>query len=188
MTHAKPAISIPDIASVRATQVAERRREARYPTNDPAEIQILPWSTATVALPSTIIDVSKSGLRVKLATTLARGIRIEIMVKPRRLVIFGSVRYCRRLGPVFHAGVLIEGVAFPKPSVGQHVDDDQFVLYAAARGLTTPEVIHINEHTSKCAECFAKLLKTSDEMRSALRTAPQAYGVFCPGNNDNKCC
>lgn len=171
MTFAKPHVSIPSIGALRTAQIAERRGEARYPTNDPAEIHILPWNGASAAIPATVIDVSKSGLRVESAAMLARGMRVEIMVTPRSLVIFGSVRYCRRSGQVFHAGVLIETVVFPKPDSGQHIDDDQFVRYAAGRGLTTPEVLHINVHLSKCGECFAKLLKTSDEMRSSRRSA-----------------
>lgn len=171
MTVVKPPVSILGRLGLRALGIAERRGESRYPTNDPAEIHILPWNSTSAAIPAMVIDVSKSGLRVESAAMLARGMRIEIMVKPRKLVIFGSVRYCRKVGQVFHAGVLIETVVFPKPDSGQHIEDDQFVLYAAGRGLTTPEVLHLNDHLSKCGECFAKLLKTRDEMRSSLRSA-----------------
>ncbi len=42
----------------------ERRREARYPTQDPAELEILPGPSQPIY--GTILDVSRSGLRAAL--------------------------------------------------------------------------------------------------------------------------
>ena len=85
--------------------LADQRREARYATNDPAEIQILPVTGQR--LPATVLDVSRSGLRIELVPPLARGLQVEVKM-PGKLVIFGEVRYCRRAGQFHHAGILIQ--------------------------------------------------------------------------------
>src|SRR5580698_3501999 len=72
-------------------QEVERRSETRYQTQDPAEIEILPGPSEPFY--GTVLDVSRSGLRVALTNRISRGQHVK--VKLHRNVIFGEVRYCR---------------------------------------------------------------------------------------------
>ena len=166
MVRTKPvAAALPEVAELRGTLSVEKRLEARYPTNDAAQLQIMP-SNGTW-LPCTVIDISKSGLRLELGTQLTRNVRIEVMITPLKLVIFGEVRYCRRSGEHYHAGILIEGVVFPKPDNGQHIHDDQLILYVAGKGLTTPEILRAKNHLMTCDECVSRMAETKKELRAS---------------------
>lgn len=155
MVQPKTTSGMLTIAASRGMLIAEKRRETRYPTNDPAEVQFLP--STGVGLPAKVIDISRSGLRLELETTLGRGTRIEILILPRKLVLFGEVRYCRRSGNVFHAGVLIEGVVPPESDRTKHIHDDDLALYALGKGLTAPEVLRIKDHLMQCDHCVKRL-------------------------------
>jgi hypothetical protein len=135
----------------------ERRQEARYPTQDVVEVRILIMDGPL--LPATIIDVSRSGLRLQMSTSLGKGMRLEI-VYPRTIVIFGEVRYCRRQGSIFHAGVLIEDVIYSKSDRGEHIHDDHLSLYVVGKGLTVPEVIHLRNHLMQCEACRIRCAET----------------------------
>jgi len=84
----------------------ERRKEIRYPTYDPVLVRLSP---GRACVPGTILDISRSGLRVEIGPPIRRGSRLEIILASRA-VIFGTVRYCRRVADAHHAGVLIEHV------------------------------------------------------------------------------
>ena len=148
----------------------ERRREARYPTGDAARIRVLPiegdWAAATV------VDISRSGVRVELSSAVPSGAHVEIMVMPRKVVIFGEVRHCRRSGGIFHIGIQIEGVVFPRPDTGAHLDDDQLSLYVAGRGLTSPEVIRAKDHLGACDDCCRRMHATASALRPRRRPQP----------------
>src|SRR5258708_1840443 len=101
------------------TQLLERRSEARYPTNDVVEVQILE-KDSWCRVAATILDVSRSGLRIEVRAPIAKGSQVEIIV-PRRLSIFGEVRYCRRSGEAVYAGILIQQVVRPRPSANEHI-------------------------------------------------------------------
>jgi hypothetical protein len=135
----------------------ERRQEARYPTQDAVEVKILIMDGPL--LPATIIDISRSGLRLQMSTSLGKGMRLEI-VYPRTIVIFGEVRYCRRQGSIFHAGVLIEDVIYSKTDRGEHIHDDHLSLYVVGKGLTVPEVIHLKNHLIRCEACRIRFVET----------------------------
>src|SRR5579871_2671472 len=133
----------------------ERRREVRYPTHDAALVRELPPCHGGLPMPGTVIDISKSGLRLELGSELWKDVRIEVTISPRKLVIFGQVRYCRRAGAVFYVGVLIEGVVHPKADDGQHLHDDLITLYLVGKGLTVPELLRAKEHILVCDVCSA---------------------------------
>jgi hypothetical protein len=143
----------------KADQATEKRRETRYPTNDAADVRLLPDDGQH--LPGTIIDISKSGLRLELSTALLKGRRIEIITFPGGLIIFGEVKYCRRVGAVFHAGVLIEGVVSGKEDGEAHILDDEIELYVVGKGLAGQEVLQVREHLSKCDFCCRRVLATA---------------------------
>ena len=168
MVQTRTTIGQPKVTGARGALVSEKRSEARYPTNDAAEVQILPSNG--LRLPATVIDISKSGLRLELETMLGRYMRIEVMITPRKLVIFGEVRYCRRSGGRFHAGILIEGIVFPKTDT-KHIHDDQLTMYALGKGLTAPEVLWLKDHLLKCEGCVVRLAETTKQLRSSRRSS-----------------
>jgi hypothetical protein len=139
---------------------AERRREARYPTQDPAELEVLPGPSEPVY--GTVIDVSRSGLRVALRQRIGRGERV--MIKLHRNVIFGEVRYCRSVPGGFHAGVKIQDLVRPAGRQDQHIADDPLSLYAVGKGLSVAEVIEVREHLARCEACGARLIQQQETL------------------------
>jgi len=152
-----------------AAPSVEKRKEARYPTRDAALVRELPPAHNREELPATVIDVSKSGLRLELERQLWKGSRIEIAIVPRKLVIFGEVRYCRRSGAIFQVGVLIEGLVFPKPDDGKHLHEDLIMLYVAGRGLTVPEVLRVKHHILTCDICSSRMAETAAILQPVRR-------------------
>ncbi|HYL37330.1 MAG TPA: PilZ domain-containing protein [Bryobacteraceae bacterium] len=133
---------------------SERRREPRYPCNDPVEIRCVPGDSKR--MPGTLLDVSRRGLRVALDARLEKGSRVEILM-PKQVVIFGEVRHCRASGVKFQVGILIED-AFYSPGVASgHVHDDKLALYVAGEGLSLREVVAVGQHLRECRLCSDRL-------------------------------
>jgi hypothetical protein len=132
---------------------AERRSEARYPTEDPAEVEILPGPSEPIY--GTILDVSRSGLRVAVPRRIDRGEQVK--VKLHQNVIFGEVRYCRLASGRFNVGIRIQDLVRPAGRANQHIADDPLSLYAVGKGLSVAEVIEIREHLAQCEACRARL-------------------------------
>ena len=133
---------------------AERRRETRYPCQDPAEIRWLQGDGSSFS--GTLLEISKSGLRVAVAAHLTRGAHVEVIL-PKQVVIFGEVRHCSRAGEVFHAGILIEEVFYSRDLTSEHPHDDQLSLYLAGRGLTAREAFAVGQHVRMCRDCNQRL-------------------------------
>jgi PilZ domain len=133
--------------------IVERRSEARYRTQDPAEIEILPGPGDPFY--GMILDVSRSGLRVALRRRIDRG--EQVRVKLHRNVIFGEVRYCRAVPEGFQAGLKILNLVGPPGRHDEHVEDDPLSLYAIGKGLSVAEVIEVREHLAQCAQCSGRL-------------------------------
>jgi hypothetical protein len=144
----------PAKAATRGTLFLEKRREARYPTNDPAEVEVMNGGVGRFS--ATVLDVSRSGLRLKLDSSINRGAEVKITLQ-RNIVIFGQIRYCRPLDGNFDAGVLIRDMEenFGQPS--PHIEDDLLSLYVIGKGLTVPEVIKLKEHLVNCEACRVRL-------------------------------
>jgi len=132
---------------------AERRTEIRYPAHDPAELETLPGPSEPFF--GTILDVSRSGLRVSLPKRLERGVQLQ--VKLHNNVIFGEVRYCRSVSGAFHVGLHIKDLVHPDAPQNQHIDDDSLSIYAVGKGLSVPEIIEFREHLGRCEACRAVL-------------------------------
>ena len=125
----------------------ERRAEARYPTRDAAEIQLARPGGEPIY--GTVLDVSRSGLRIDLPARVEKG---EIVrVKLHHVVISGEVRYCRAAEDRFQAGILIREVLTEEPS--RHLSEDELSLYAVGKGLTVTEVIQVRDHLAACRAC-----------------------------------
>ena len=131
----------------------ERRREARYPAQEPAELELLYGPREPIY--GTILDVSRSGLRIELPRRIHRG--EEVKVKLQQNVIFGEVRYCRAVSGVFQAGIRIEELVRPASDPKQHLSEDTLSLYAIGKGLSAAEVIEVREHLLRCESCRARL-------------------------------
>ena len=144
----------PAAAAARGTLFIEKRREARYPTNDPAEIEVM--SGGTGQFQATILDVSRSGLRLKLDCSVARGAEVKITLQ-RNVVIFGQIRFCRPMQSSFEAGILIQDMSQNAGQPSPHIEDDLLSLYVVGKGLTVPEVIKLKEHLVNCEACRIRL-------------------------------
>jgi hypothetical protein len=144
---------------------AERRAEIRYPTQDPAEIEILPGPSEP--LYGTILDVSRSGLCVALRQRIGRG--QHVMIRLHRNVIFGEVRYCRSVPDGFQAGVEIQDLVRPPSRQNDHIAEDQLSLYAVGKGLSVAEVIEVREHLPRCEACRAHLAQQEDMLNAGAK-------------------
>ena len=88
---------------------AERRREIRFSTDDPASLLGMnPVRTQPVSV--RIRDVSRSGMRLWTPEPLAPGSIIQVRLKA--LLVTAEVRYCCEAQDGYYVGVRIEDV-FP---------------------------------------------------------------------------
>jgi hypothetical protein len=143
--------------ALRAARLAEKRRETRYPTNDAAEIEVRHGEV--LRMPATIVDVSRSGLRLELPLAVGRGEQVKISLASQ-MVILGEIRYCRRAGIVYHAGVLIQDVFQAQPATGGHLSADELSFYLIGKGLAVADIIKLREHLIECEACRIRLGET----------------------------
>jgi hypothetical protein len=134
----------------------ERRREPRYPCNDPVMVRVMPGDGNRV--PATLVDVSRSGLRLEIAIPLIKGSEIEIVLS-KQIAIFGKIRHCRRSGDNYQAGVLIQE-AFYSSKSSDHVSDEQLGSYLTGNGLTLTQVIKVRDHLALCSACRLRMVST----------------------------
>ena len=153
----------------------EKRREARYPTEDVAEISILQGGGERVS--GRVLDVSRSGLRIEVAAPITKGVHLEILL-PRRAIIFGETRYCRRRSSeLYHVGLEIEDVYYAQPMSGRHIHDDELGLYLIGKGLTAPEAIQVKSHLVACKTCRHRVA----EAETSLHPLTKRSGPSCAG-------
>lgn len=87
----------------------ENRKSPRVATDDPAILTVLkPERSPRIKMK--IVDASKEGMRLQVPDQLMTGTIVQVHV--RDLFILAEVRYCRRAGAAYHAGVQIHDV-FP---------------------------------------------------------------------------
>ena len=103
----------------------------------------------------TVLDVSRSGLRVALPKRIDRGVQVK--VKLLHNVILGEVRYCRPVPGAFQAGIRIREFVRPSGRESEHVDDDALSFFAIGRGLSVEELVEVREHLVRCEACRARL-------------------------------
>jgi hypothetical protein len=149
------------------TGYLERPSEPRYPTRDPAEIELIFGSA--VPIYGTVLDVSRSGLRIALSRKIDRGQQVK--VKLHNNVIFGEVRHCRPVFGAFHAGIRISDLVLPAGLEKQHIADDPLSLYAVGKGLSVAEVIEVREHLVRCENCRARLAEKSAVLNPTRRSS-----------------
>jgi hypothetical protein len=144
-------------AAARGALFIEKRREARYPTRDAAEVEVVRGGNSPIS--ATVLDVSRSGLRLGLQTAVDKGAEVKITLQ-KHIVIFGQVRHCRRAGEAFEAGILIQDLSKAAGPANVHIEDDLLALYVIGKGLTVPEVIKLKEHLVNCEACRIRLGET----------------------------
>jgi hypothetical protein len=82
----------------------ERRIEPRYPTNEPATlIQVYPAAPGRVDV--VVLDVSQKGMQLQILDYIAPGTLVQIRLT--RLIAVAEVRYCRRKGSQYLAGIRV---------------------------------------------------------------------------------
>jgi hypothetical protein len=82
----------------------ERRKEPRYPSEEPAVVTLL---TSGEVLQADTMDISKSGLRVRSMSPLDSGTRLR--VRFGTVIAFGQVRWCREVhGSTYDIGILVD--------------------------------------------------------------------------------
>lgn len=153
-TSPPPTLQSQTPALRRASTFMERRWEPRYPTNDPADVKVLP--AGTIKASGFVLDVSRFGLRLELPIALQKGAEVKVAMQ-LDVVILGQVRYCRGVEDVFQAGISIRDVVYSSEEQEQHVHDDRLGLYAGGKGLTVPEVLKLKDHMIRCAACRIRL-------------------------------
>jgi hypothetical protein len=142
----------------------EKRRESRYLCGDPAEVRSL--SGNTKYMPATILDISRSGLRLDVASCFWKNQEIEIKL-PRKAIVFGQVRYSRCVDEMYHIGVhIIEVFYAERGYISDHLHEDQLWLYSGGKGLSATEVLGVRGHLLKCKVC-------SDRYREVVQVGNQ---------------
>lgn len=92
-------------------QSAERRRDKRIKTSDPATIKLI-YPNVSDPLAARILDVSRDGLKVEVPQFLDPGTTVQILMDAS--IVIAEIRYCVRAGAAYHIGVLIQD-AFARP-------------------------------------------------------------------------
>jgi hypothetical protein len=162
--------------SLRASEdEAERRTETRYPTRgDPAELELVsaPSEPPSEPMYGTVLDVSRSGLRVVLPRRMDRSEQVKVKLQGN--VILGEVRYCRAVSGAFHVGIRIRELMRPTARQNQHIADEPLSIYAIGKGLSVPEIMQIREHLVLCDSCRARLAKQEAVLNPPRKTGPLA--------------
>jgi hypothetical protein len=144
----------------------DRRSEARYPSQEPAELETLLGNREPAY--GTILDVSRSGLRIAIPRRVERGEQVQ--VKLHRSVIFGEVRYCRPVSGGFQAGIRIQDLVRPGGRKNEHLSEDAISLYAVGKGLAVTEVIELREHLADCESCRKRVAEKDTLLNPSRRT------------------
>jgi hypothetical protein len=155
----------------------EKRREPRYPTSDLVEICVL--QQGNPRLGGTVLDVSRSGLRVEVAIPVSKGARLEILV-PNRVIILGEARYCRRISDLYHVGVAIGEVYYAQSFSETHITDDRLAHYLDRKGPSAPEAIQVKNHLVACKSCRDRLPKVSLRRRSFFKVETERPCIVEP--------
>ncbi len=88
-----------------SADVLDRRKEPRYPTGGFVEVNQI----GVIAPPflASVVDVSKSGMRLRMAAAIERGVRLRVRLED--LIAFGEVRWTRQIDEeTFEAGLAVD--------------------------------------------------------------------------------
>jgi c-di-GMP-binding flagellar brake protein YcgR len=85
----------------------ERRSDARVSADHPASLKLVN-TTSAVRTDVRVVDVSKGGVKLRVAEALKPGTVIQVRLKGANAV--AKVVYCRKAGTVFHVGVQFQDI------------------------------------------------------------------------------
>jgi len=88
---------------------------------------------------------------------------------PRQVLIVGEIRYCRRIGIVYHAGVLIQDVFQTPVALSEHISNDELSFFLVGRGLSAADIIKLREHLIECQACRIRLGETDAALNPSRR-------------------
>ena len=86
---------------------ADRRKEPRYGSSGSARV-LVPYVSEPQTLSAQVLDVSKSGLRLRLSVPIAPGTLVQIELKS--IVASGEVRHCRKDGEEYSVGIQLDAL------------------------------------------------------------------------------
>ena len=155
--HQKPASNSNSESIATFPQSLERRSEPRYPACEIVEVQVIGASGGR--FPGTMLDISRSGLKIEVGKPLSQGAYLEILL-PSRAIIIGEARYCRSKNKLYHVGVRIEGVYFTQAVSTRHVSKELLAGYKSLRPLAAMEV---GNHLAACETCRSLLAEMTRE-------------------------
>jgi hypothetical protein len=92
----------------RPEDIPERRSDPRSLADQPATIKLLSPLEAASRIPARIIEISRSGLRLRVERGLMPGAIVQIRVGEKLLM--GEVRYSNPEGEKFQVGVRLHDV------------------------------------------------------------------------------
>ena len=75
----------------------EQRRETRWPSDEPVMVTVL---KSGKKLEGQVVDVSSTGMRVRIRTALPILEPVEVVF--RNMVLYGKVRWCEQVNSHFH--------------------------------------------------------------------------------------
>jgi hypothetical protein len=114
-----------------AAESLRRRKHERLAAEIPAVLRLVETRGGIYVV--TVLDVSKSGLRISCPSALPEGTKVEI--KCRGIAILGIVRYAREVHEEFHLGIEAETASAPKITQGSELD--LTLLFLAERSRST---------------------------------------------------
>jgi len=114
----------------------EKRRETRFSACKPVEVYLLDMQG--LRLPGILKDISRNGLRIELSMPLKPGDRLEVVLE-NQAIIFGEVRYCRRMDACYYVGVLIGDVLYPKAAAPAESRESKMNVGARMRTRAIPK-------------------------------------------------
>jgi hypothetical protein len=107
LVHVISLLSSSTVAQAGTSIENERRKEFRYNTDEAVTLQALnPLSTDRCH--GHLTDVSRSGMKLRAGARVESGTLIKISLQ--HVIAFGEVRYCKKMGAVFHFGVKLSQV------------------------------------------------------------------------------
>ena len=93
----------------------ERRREQRFASDTPVIVYLF-----NPAFPETasarILDISKSGVRLRMDMQLFPGMEVQILIG--NIIAFGEIRYAKPIGVDFDHGVAVREVRYAAGGAG----------------------------------------------------------------------
>lgn len=135
--------------------VSERRREVRYVTNDVVQVRLLDGRGGP-PITGTMIDISRSGIRVEVPLPIGRAMWVEVILG-NRTIIFAEARHCELVSTRYQVGMAIEAVCSGQNEILDHIAESRLSLYRSGGGLPVQEAIRIANHLFACIKCQARL-------------------------------